>query len=97
MLDCLFQNFQMVCGRKMYDTNDGCACQYRCSKVFYILSVIVAGRRILIDQAIDSPGYGKGVVDGLNATGKGYIGKCLCLTGITEVYNNKKNEYSFYE
>eukprot|EP00978_Attheya_sp_CCMP212_P009408 scaffold22285_cov77-Attheya_sp.AAC.1 len=54
MLDCLFQNGQIVRGGTMYDTADGC-------------------RRIVIDRAIDAPGHGKGVVDGLNATDKGYL------------------------
>eukprot|EP00978_Attheya_sp_CCMP212_P034637 scaffold146167_cov65-Attheya_sp.AAC.2 len=68
MLDCLFQNGQMVRGGTMYDTTDGCACQYRCSKDFFLLSVVAPGRRIVIDRAIDAPGHGKqGVVDGLNA------------------------------
>ncbi len=34
-----------------------CACQYHCSKAFYLLSIITAGPRIVINQAIDAPGY----------------------------------------
>ena len=107
MLDCLFTNGQMVRGGTMYDTTDGCACQYRCSKAFFLLSVIAAGRRIIIDRAIDAPGHGKGVVDGMNAIDKGYLGKCLCLTSTPEVHNderrmnihsmNEEGEFSFAE
>eukprot|EP00978_Attheya_sp_CCMP212_P013312 scaffold33437_cov68-Attheya_sp.AAC.7 len=108
MLDCcLFQNGQIVRGGTMYDTTDGCSCQYyRCSKVFFLLSVIAAGGRIVIDRAMP-PGHGKGVVDGLNAIDKGYLGKCLCLTSTPEVYNderrknihsmNEEGEFSFAE
>ena len=35
MLDCLFQDGQMVSGGTMFDTTYGCACQYRCSKAFF--------------------------------------------------------------
>eukprot|EP00978_Attheya_sp_CCMP212_P041629 scaffold240978_cov74-Attheya_sp.AAC.1 len=66
---------RIVRGGTMYDTTDGCSCQYRCSKAFFLLSVIAAGRRIVIDRAIDAPGHGKGVVDGLNAIDKGYLAK----------------------
>jgi len=107
MLDSLFQNGQMVRGGTIYDTTDGCACQYRCAKAFFLLSVISAGRRIIIDRAIDAPGHGKGVVDGLNAIDKGYLGKCLCLTSTPELHNdprrmnihsmNEEGEYSFAE
>eukprot|EP00978_Attheya_sp_CCMP212_P005343 scaffold11944_cov31-Attheya_sp.AAC.2 len=90
MLDCLFKNGQIVRGGTMYDTTDGCSCQYRCSKAFFLLSVIAAGRRIVIDRAIDAPGHGKGVVDGLNAIDKGYLGKCSWLTSTPEVHNDER-------
>ena len=44
----------------------------------------------MIDQAIDTPGYGNGVSDGLNAVDKGYLGKCLCLKSTQELHNDKK-------
>ena len=99
MLYCLFQNGQMVRRGKMFDTTYGCACQYRCSKAFFLLYVIVAGRRIVIDQAIDALENFKGVVDGLNAIDKGYLSKCLCLTSTPEVHNDEKrmNIYSMNE
>ena len=63
---------------------------------FFLSSVIAAGRIIVIDWEIDAPGNGKGVVYGMNAIDKGYIGKCLCLTSTPEVHNDEKrmNIYS---
>ena len=99
MLDCLFQDGQMVSGGTMFDTTYGCACQYRCSKAFFLLSVIVIGCRIVIDRAIDAPENVKSVVDGLNEIDKGYLSKCLCLTSNPSVHNDKKrmNIYSMNE
>ena len=56
----------------------------------FLWSVIAAGLIIVIDWEIDAPGNGKGVVYGMNAIDKGYIGKCLCLTSTPEVHNDKK-------
>ena len=44
----------------------------------------------MIDQAIDAPENVKSVVDGLNATDKGYFSKRLCLTSTPEVHNDEK-------
>ena len=76
-------------------------------KSILILSVVAAYRIIVIDQAINSPGQGKGVFDGLNAIDKWYLGKYLCLMSNPEVHNykkrmnihsmNKEGEFSFFE
>ena len=53
MLDCLFQNGQMVCGGTMYDTTDVYACKYSCSKEFlYDVLLRQATEFLLIKQFI---------------------------------------------
>ena len=44
----------------------------------------------MVHRVIDGPVHGKGVVDGLNAIDKGYLGKCSCLTSNPEVHNDEK-------
>ena len=77
MLDCLLQNCQIVRGGKMYDTKDGCACQYHFSKVFFLLSDIAAGCIIVIYWSIYAPGHVKDIADGLNAIDKWCISQCF--------------------
>ena len=52
---------------------DGCAEQYICASVLYLMSVISQTYSIIIDRGISAPGHGKEVVDGLNAVDKRYI------------------------
>ena len=76
-------------------------------KIIFLLSVIVAGRIIVIDWEIDAPGHSKSVVDDRNEIDKVYFGKCLCLTSTTELhtdykkinihYMNEEGEFSFAE
>ena len=56
-------------------------------KIIFLLSVIVAGRIIVIDWEIDAPGHSKSVVDDRNEIDKGYFGKCLCFMSTLEVHN----------
>ena len=54
------------------DTN-GCAKQYRCTLSVYLMTVLSSSYVIITDRAINAPGHGNNVVDGLNATEKHYL------------------------
>ena len=57
----------------IWENTDGCAEQYRCASVLYLLSVMSQTYSIIIDCGVSEPGNGKEVVDGLNAVDKRYI------------------------
>ena len=46
----------------------GCAKKYRCDFYIYLMTVLSYSYFIIMDFAINTPGRGGGVVDGLNAT-----------------------------
>ena len=52
----------------MWEETDGCAKQYRCATAMYLLLLISVRFNIVIDRAVRTPGHGKVVVNGLNAT-----------------------------
>eukprot|EP00957_Ditylum_brightwellii_P190783 14524120-Ditylum_brightwellii.AAC.1 len=49
------------------EETDGCAKQYRCASAINLLSTLSMKYNIVINRAVGAPGYGKDVVDGLNA------------------------------
>ena len=51
------------------DTN-GCAKQYRCALVIYLMTLLSSSYGIIMDNAINTSGYGKNVVDGINEMSK---------------------------
>jgi len=55
------------------DSTDGCAKQYRCATVLYMLSVLALHFGIVIDRSIGAPGHGKSEIDGLMAVDKTYL------------------------
>ena len=57
----------------IWENTDGCAEQYRCASALYLMSVISQTSSLIIDWGISAPGYGKEVVDGINAVNKRYI------------------------
>ena len=57
----------------IWENNDGCTEQYRCSSALYLMSVLYQCYSIIIDQGISAPGHGKKEVDVLNAIYKRYI------------------------
>ena len=70
-----FQKFlrkKMVRGRTTWDQTDGCAKKYRCSIAYYLMSHLSTSYQIVIDRSVDTPGYGKDVVDGFNDVQKRY-------------------------
>ena len=58
---------------KIWENNDGCAKQYRCASLLYLISVMSQCYSVITDRGISAPGHGKEVVDGLNAVDKRYI------------------------
>ena len=57
----------------IWENNDGCAEQYRCSTSLYLMSVLSQCHSIIFDQGIHAPGHGKEVVDSLNTIYKLYM------------------------
>ena len=47
--------------------------QYSCALAIYLMNVLSSLYGIIMDRAIDAPGHGKNVFDGLNATYKCYL------------------------
>ena len=57
----------------IWDNKDGCEEKYICDTALHLLSMLSHAYYILIDRSIGSPGNGREVVDGLNATNKRMI------------------------
>ena len=53
--------------------SDGCAEQYRCTTVIYLLSMLSHAYNSIIGSGIIAPGHVREVVDGLNSTNKWFI------------------------
>ena len=73
----------------MIDDTDSCANQYRCGNVLYLLSMLSAKHKLIIDRAAGAPGHGKDVVDGLNVTGKNYLHAKMCMIGTPEANSSE--------
>ena len=50
----------------IWENNDDCAEQYRCTTPLYLMSVLSQCHSIIFDRGISAPGHGKEVVDGIN-------------------------------
>ena len=59
----------------LWEDTDGCAKQYRYDLDIYLMTVLSSSYGILILDAINSPGHGNNVFDGLNATDKLHLKK----------------------
>ena len=57
----------------LWEDTDGCANKYRCALTIYLMTVLSSSYGIIMDRAMNAPGHGKNVVDGLNATEKHYL------------------------
>ena len=62
----------------MLEVTDGCGKQYRCGNALMFLSVLARKYEIIIDRAVDAPGHGKGVVDGIQGCEKNFIRRKMC-------------------
>ena len=79
----------------IWENNDGCTEQYRCSSALYLMSVMSQCYSVIIDRVICAPKRGKAVVDGLNAIYKRYIytNKCLNTKSIDIIIKNNMVKY----
>ena len=57
----------------IWESTDGCCKQYRCGLSSCFLSLLSSNFYITIDKVIDSPGYGKYIVDAINTCDKRYV------------------------
>ena len=64
----LFQNRTLLFADmiNIWENTDGCADQYQCVTVLYLLSMLAHAYNIITDCGVGSPGHGIEVVDGLN-------------------------------
>ena len=54
----------------VWEDTDGCAKKYSRDLAIYWMAVLSSSYGIILDRAINSPGHGNNVVDGLNTTEK---------------------------
>eukprot|EP00957_Ditylum_brightwellii_P162589 12380629-Ditylum_brightwellii.AAC.1 len=57
----------------IWDDTVGCGKQYRCARVFWLLSYLSQKYNKVIDQAIAAPVHGKGLVDRIGAIDKSFL------------------------
>ena len=82
----MFEKKQMIRGGTMWYQTDGCAKQYMCSIVYYLMSFLSKSHQIIIYIAVDTPCDRKDVVHGFNAVHKKYLATCLIMRSMPEVY-----------
>ena len=58
---------------KLWEDTNGCAKQYRCVFVIYLVTVLSSQYCIIMDRAINAHGYVQIVLDGLTSTKKCYL------------------------
>ena len=87
LMDYLLEKKLLRKGSTLYCNTDGAAKQYRCANAICYLSFLSSKYHINIDRAIGAPGYGKDIVDGLNAVDKNYLKKLMRITKIAEETN----------
>ena len=75
----------MIIGGTMWYQAGGCAKQYRCYIVYYLMSFLSKPYKIVIDRAVDTPVHGKYVVDGFNDVQKQYLATFLRMCSTPEV------------
>ncbi len=56
----------------IFDIVDGCAVQYQCGVVLYVLTIISYSMNVHYTRCVQAPEHGKEEVDGLNGTEKTY-------------------------
>ena len=57
----------------VWEDTDGCANQFMCDLVIYLMTVLSSLYGITMDRVINEPGHGKNVVDELNSTEKRHL------------------------
>ena len=71
----LLQSRKLLTTKKItiWENTDGRADKYTCANKLYLLSMLSHAYKIVIDHGVISPGNGKYVVYGLNATYKSFL------------------------
>ena len=62
----------------------GCAKQYRCFIVYYLMSFLSKSYKNVLDRAVNTSVHGKYAVDGFNAVQKLYLATCLRMCSTPE-------------
>ena len=88
MLEELKKNYQLKDRCIIWESTDGCCKQYRFGAAF--LSIISTNFDVVVDRIIESPGYGKEVIDGINSCGKRYLMGEVYMIGNPEADDNEK-------
>ena len=57
----------------VWEDTDGCANQYRYDLDIYLMTVLSYSYGVIMDSAINAPGHGNNVADGMNAMEKRYL------------------------
>jgi hypothetical protein len=65
----------------IFDIVDGCAVQYRCGVVLYVLTMISYSMNVHYTRCVQAPGHGKEEVDGLIGTEKTYADTIFARPG----------------
>ena len=65
----------------VWEDTDGCANQYMRALDKYLMTVLSSSYDIIMDRAINAPGYVNNVVDGINATEKRHLKEKMELIG----------------
>ena len=73
LIELLKQKKLMLELSPIWENTDGCAEQYRCPTVLYLILFLSQRHSIIFDQDISAPGHGKEVIDGLNTIDKRYM------------------------
>ena len=64
--------------------------QYRCGNILMYLSVLPRKHGIIIDRAVDAPGHGKGVVDGIRGVKTCFFAeRCAWSTKVVTTWRTK--------
>ena len=73
-IDFFLESRRLVSGMlTLWEYTDGFAKKYRCYLTIYLMNVLSSSYGIIMDQAMNTPGHGNNVVDGLNATRNLYL------------------------
>ena len=74
LLEIFLGSGKLVSGMStIWEDTDVCTKQYMCALAIYLMTVLSYSYGIIMDHAINAPGHGNNVVDGLNAMDKIYL------------------------
>ena len=79
MLDNTRQNDADVSGCTIWESTDEYSKKYRCDAAIYFLSYVSIKCNTIVGRMINALGYGKDIVDGINACDKIYLKGKICM------------------